>query len=282
MTTFDTVTIVGTGLIGGSIGLGIKQKKIAKQVIGVARSEASVARAIGCGVVDSATTDLEEAAQKSCLMIVCTPVSSVVQTVLASARACGPDCLITDAGSTKRRLVADIEQAIPNDGPWFVGSHPLAGDHRTGPESARADLLEGRSVVVTPTENSNAQAVAKISQFWTTLGAKVITMSPAKHDTAVARTSHAPHVIATALASATPAELLDLAGGGWRDTTRVAAGSATLWRDILLDNREETVAALEAFGAALGELKQAIASGNGDAIQQYLKEGKLRRDALGS
>lgn len=281
MSSFGTVAIVGPGLMGGSIGLALKQEKLAKEVIGVVRSDASARRATDAGVVDQATTDLAKAAAKANILVVCTPVGQVAKTILRAARDCRPGTIITDAGSTKQRIVDQVVAGLPS-GMEFVGSHPLAGDHKTGPESARADLLADRVVVVTPTKRTTQATTDRVSQFWEALGARVVTMSPAEHDAAVAVTSHTPHAVAAALAAATPADLLELTGGGWRDTTRVAAGSPTLWRDILLDNRDEVARAIEAFEGRLAALKQAVADADGAAIEQQLQEGKLRRDALGS
>ncbi len=284
MSIFGTVAIIGPGLIGGSIGLGLKQRKLAQRVIGVVRSEASASRATGCGVVDLATTDLAHGVSEADLVIVCTPVGDVGAAVAAAAVSCRPGTLLTDVGSTKARLVAEIEQEkrVQSANLRFVGSHPLAGNHRSGPESARADLLAGRTVIVTPTDKSDADALESISQFWSSLGARVVRMSPDEHDAAVALTSHVPHMVASAMAAATPEALLEFVGGGWRDTTRVAAGSATLWRDILLDNRQEVLACLTQFETQLARLRQSISDADPQAVQQVLEEGKHRRDALGS
>ncbi|TWT76873.1 prephenate dehydrogenase [Posidoniimonas polymericola] len=282
MATFGVVAIIGPGLIGGSIGLGLKARGLADRVVGVVRSDRSAERAVQAGVVDQTTQDLAAAAAEADLTIVCTPVADVpahCQQVAAAARS---GAIITDAGSTKERLVAEVDATLAGSGVKFVGSHPLAGDHKSGPESARAELLAGRVVVVTPTDQTDSQALSRVCELWTALGARVEPMSPVDHDAALARTSHAPHVIATALANATPEDLLGLTGGGWRDTTRVAAGSPTLWRDILLDNPQATLAALDAFSQQLGRLQQAIADHDRDAIYRCLEEGKLRRDALGS
>lgn len=282
MANFGVVAIVGPGLIGGSIGLALKARGLAQSVIGVVRSQDSAGRAMKAGVVDRAELDLAAAAAEADLTIVCTPVADVPGHCQQAAAAARPGSILTDAGSTKELLVAEVEKSLAGSDAHFVGSHPLAGDHKSGPESARADLLAGRVVVVTPTDRTDAHALARVAELWTALGARVEQMSPAEHDAALARTSHAPHVVATALAAATPEDLLGLTGGGWRDATRIAAGSPTLWRDILLDNPQATLAALDAFTEQLGRLQQAIADHDRDAIYRCLEEGKLRRDALGS
>ncbi|MCA9239371.1 MAG: prephenate dehydrogenase/arogenate dehydrogenase family protein [Planctomycetales bacterium] len=284
MASLGTVAIVGPGLIGGSIGLALQHRRLASRVIGVSRRQATSDRAMQSRVVTQATIDLAQGVAEADLVVVCTPVGQVSDLVLRAARACPQHCLITDAGSTKAGIIERIEESLPTGtgSARFVGSHPLAGGHCAGPEAARADLLEGQTVVVTPTENTPEEALTQAQQFWTSLGAVVTTMSPAEHDAAVAHTSHLPHVLASALAASTPEGLLGLCAGGWRDTTRVAGGSAGLWCDILLDNRECVLSALHSFDDALARLRAAIAAADRDAICRELEEGKLRRDALGS
>jgi prephenate dehydrogenase len=231
---YDSIAIIGVGLIGGSIGLAVRERKLAREVIGIGRRESSLNGARLIGAIDRGTTDLSEGVAAAELIIVCTPVDTIVENVALAAAACRPNSLITDAGSTKETIVTTIDAALSarRAGSPFVGSHPLAGDHRGGAEHARPDLFEGRTVVVTPTSATRPAAVVEITGFWQSLGARVTTMSPAEHDKALASTSHLPHLVAAALAAATPEKLLPLAASGWRDTTRVAAGDTNLWQPI--------------------------------------------------
>lgn len=279
----ERVVVVGVGLIGGSIALAARRRNLPTTVLGVTRSQAGSQRAIEAGVVEQATTDLAAAVSQADIVIACTPVAAVPSTLVAAAQICPAGALLTDAGSTKQGIVADVESQLASfpSAPSFVGSHPLAGDHRTGPESARADLLERRAVVVTPTEQTPPKALDRVSAFWESLGARVHPMTPAAHDAAVAQTSHLPHVVAAALAAATPADVLPLAASGWRDTSRVAAGSPSLWRDILMANREPVIKAVDAIDERMREFRQALASGDGDRIEQLLEQGRQRRDAVG-
>jgi prephenate dehydrogenase len=164
----------------------------------------------------------------------------------------------------------------------FVGSHPIAGSEKTGADAARANLFVRRTAVVTPTAVSDEAAVRQIERFWESLGARAVRMSPADHDAALARTSHLPHVVASALAAATPADLLPLAASGWSDTTRIAAGDEELWRQILLANRGPTLNALAEFETVIDRLKRALETSDGRLLADILAEGKRRRDALGS
>lgn len=235
-------------------------------------------------MADQVTTDLATAVSAADFVIVCTPVGTISQTLLRAAEACPAGAILTDAGSTKIEIVRDTESGLAKlaSRAKFVGSHPLAGDHRTGPESARDDLLQGKRVVVTPTDASQPESVEGVCEFWEALGAKVTRMSPAEHDTVVARSSHLPHLVAAALAAATPPEAVDLAGAGWKDTTRVAAGDAALWRDILMTNQDEVTAALGAFEQQLADYRDALARGDGAHIQQLLEQGRQKRDAVGN
>lgn len=282
---FDTIAIIGVGLIGGSIGLSVQKRKLARRVVGIVRREEMLRKVVDHDAVTEATTDVEKGVAEADLVVVCTPVDHVIPLVVRVAKACGPRTIITDAGSTKAAIVAGSEQALAAGvGAWasFVGSHPLAGSERTGVEFAKADLFENRTAVVTPTENSKAESVATVTKFWQALGAKTLHLSPEEHDKAVAATSHLPHLVASVLAAATPVEALPLTGGGWQDTTRIAAGDAHLWQQILANNRVHTLNALARFETLLLEFRQALERNDGPRIARLLAEGKRIRDALGS
>jgi prephenate dehydrogenase len=217
---------------------------------------------------------------------VCTPVDTVAERIVQAAAAAPPDCLITDAGSTKEAIVATVDSALASrrGGPRFVGSHPLAGDHRTGPQHARADLFDGRVVVVTPSPETRPAAVTEASGFWEGLGANVVTMAPAKHDAALALTSHLPHLVAIALAASTPSEFLPLTASGWRDTTRIAAADPKIWQPIFTANRERVLDALDTFRQTLEGLRDSLEQGDNETLIATLEAAakkKRDRDALG-
>jgi len=286
MAEFDTVAIVGVGLIGGSIGRALRERKLAREVVGIGRREVALESAEQHGAIDRGTTNLHEGVADAQLVVVATPVDSIVDLVSQVAGASANRSLITDAGSTKREIVERVEALLIDrrDGPRYVGSHPLAGDHRTGVEFARGDLLEGRKVVVTPTEKSHRAAVLEISGFWQSLGAEVVTMSPDEHDRALAATSHLPHLVAAALTLATPKALLPLAASGWRDTTRVAGGDPEMWRAIFASNRQEVLDALKRFERWTGEIREILALGQDERLLRILERAnwiKANRDSLG-
>jgi prephenate dehydrogenase len=213
--------------------------------------------------------------------VVCTPVASIADHVRDAASACPSGALITDAGSTKASIVRDLNGALPR-GVSFVGSHPLAGSEKNGCEHARADLFDGRVVVVTPARKTSTDDIQRTADFWSSLGAVVHVMSPAAHDRALAATSHLPHVIAAALARSTQREDLPLTAGGWRDSTRIAAGDVELWSQILLDNRENVAKALKRFEKSLAVFRSAIERGDRRRLGKLLTEARQIRDAVGS
>jgi prephenate dehydrogenase len=284
MAAYDHVTIIGVGLIGGSIGMALRARGLATEIVGVGRRETSLKTAQAVGAVDRTTTDLITGVRQADLVIVCAPVHSIAQLVSKVAESCPTDCLITDAASTKANIIAQIEQGLvpASNGPYFVGSHPLAGDHRTGPQHARGDLFEGRVAVVTPTATTPAEVIEKASQFWRHLGASVMEMSPAEHDRVVAVTSHLPHLVAFALAGSTPESAGPLAARGWYDTTRIAAADPELWEQIFASNDQALLNALDNFEAMVSSLKRAILDNDKVTLVNLLQEAKRIRDALGS
>lgn len=275
------LTIVGVGLLGGSIALAARQRRLVGRVIGYARSEQSLARAHACSLLDDGTTDLGQAVADADLVIVCTPVDIIAHTVREAAALSRPGTLFTDVGSTKAVLCRELADGLPNEA-RFVGSHPLAGSEKTGPEHACADLFENALVVVTPVEQTRPAACQRIMEFWHALGASVVPMPADEHDRALAMTSHLPHLVASVLAATLPDDWRWLTATGFRDTTRVAAGSPELWRAIFLDNRAPVLEALDHFGETLAQFRAALAAGDAAALTDLLRRGKTVRDSLTS
>ena len=278
----DHLTIVGVGLIGGSVGLAAKVRDVAGRVVGVGRSAADLARARAAGVIDSFSTDLAAGVAAADLVIVCTPVDRIAADVLAAGRAARPRAVLTDAGSTKGAIVAAVAAGLPARGPKFVGGHPLAGSEKKGADHARPDLFVGRTVVLTPTPDTAPAAALGVERFWQALGATVVRMTPADHDAALAATSHLPHAVAAGLAGATPPDWLTLAATGFRDTTRVAAGDPALWAAIFLANRDAVLAAADGFAGRMAGFRRAVAESDTNALTKWLADAKQVRDALGS
>lgn len=286
MAEYDTVAIVGVGLIGGSIGLALRDRKLARQVIGIGRRQNSLDIARHVGAIDHGVTSLAAGVGNAQMVIVATPVDTIAERCVQAAAVAPPNCLITDAGSTKQSIVAAIDAALASrrGGPRYVGSHPLAGDHRTGAEHSRADLFDGRTVVITPTDLTRPAALTEASGFWESLGANVRTMTPSEHDATLAVTSHLPHLVASALAAATPREALPLTASGWRDTTRIASGDAKLWQPIFAANREHVLAAVDMLSEKIADLREALEQGDNETLMTILEAAakkRRERDALG-
>lgn len=281
---FASLAIIGVGLIGGSVALAARKKKVARRIVGIGRNEKSLAKAQALGVVDDYSTEIATAVAQSDLIVVCTPVTQIAEHVLTAAKYASPGTFITDAGSTKAELTQHIERELTKtkSAALFVGSHPMAGSEKTGVEYARADLFSNRVVILTPTKKSKALAVTKITEFWEALGAKIHSVSPETHDALVASASHVPHVVSSALAAATPPKCLPLTAGGWLDTTRIAAGDAELWRQILSQNRSQVLKGLARFEKVLSDFRAALERGDDAKLLHLLEAGKRTRDSVGS
>jgi len=279
--TNQKVAIVGVGLIGGSIGLALRQRGLAAEVVGIGRRQSSLDKALDCGAIDRAELDLKQGVAAADVVIVASPVGAVIEHVCTALDSVGSQALVTDVGSTKATICAGIEKQAKMLSSQFVGSHPLAGDHRTGPENARADLLDRKTVVITPTSSTLVSAVNQTESFWQSLDARVVRMSPNEHDQALAATSHLPHLVASALAAATPDEWLSLAATGWADTTRVAAADPELWTQIFTQNKTALLDSLDRLVDQIDQLRAGISAENWSQIQDTLKKAKQTRDTLG-
>lgn len=278
---WPTVAIVGVGLIGGSIGLALQSRRLAGRVIGVGRSAASLATARTAKVVTETSLDLEAAAAEADLVVVATDVGTIASLLDRVDEAVRPGTLITDAGSTKASIVAAWEKRRRSRRGRFVGGHPIAGSHKSGPAAADATLFEGRVTVVTPARGTPAADAEAIGGFWAAVGSTVFMMDPKEHDKILAATSHAPHLLAAAIALATPAAARQFAAGGWRDTTRIAAGDPELWADILLDNAAQVAKALARIATGAEKMLAAIESGDRRRLMTLLARAKEERDAVG-
>jgi prephenate dehydrogenase len=277
----QTLAVVGVGLIGGSIGLAARRRGLARHVLGVGRRPDVLEQARALGAIDEACLDMAAAVRRADVAVFCTPVDRIAEQVLAAAPGCAGGTLLTDAGSTKAAIVAAVEGRLP-PGVAFVGSHPLAGSEKRGPEFADANLFEGRVTVVTPTPRTARADLERTTRFWQALGSRVRVLSPQEHDLALAHTSHLPHLVASALAGQLPPGLFDLTATGFRDMTRVAAGDPSIWTAIFLHNRAAVIEALGELQDRLVQFKMALLAGDRAALDALLTQGKKVRDALGS
>lgn len=280
---FSKITLIGVGLLGGSLGLAIKRHRIAPRVEGFVRRKQTIAECKKIKAVDHATLDLQSAVADADLIVLCTPLAQMRSIVKEMLPALKRGAIVTDVGSVKASVVKDLETLLAKAGAHFIGSHPMAGAEKTGVSAARADLFECALCVVTPTAKSNRAALAKVERFWKAVGGRLLRLSPQQHDALVSRASHLPHVVAATLA----AQVLDprhhksqaaLCANGFRDTTRIASGSPEMWRDIALTNGKNISDALRGFIRELQRVQTVLQNGDGKKIQAFFEAAKTRRD----
>ncbi|QDV47972.1 prephenate dehydrogenase [Stieleria neptunia] len=271
------VSILGVGLLGGSVGMALRRRGI--HVVGYSRRESSCRAAIEAGAVDEGFTEIATACRGSDVVVVASPVDKIVELAVAADHVLDDDALITDVGSTKAQIVAEIAAQSPSLARKFVAAHPIAGSEKTGVENATATLLEGKLVIMTPADQTPAAAVDRAAAFWLQTGGEILSMSPEQHDQRLAAVSHVPHLVSSLLASLVDDACLPLVGSGWRDMTRVAAGDPTMWTAICVHNREAILNQLDHFSEALGSLRALLAGGDTAALKSWLDEAKARKEA---
>ncbi|MDY7011281.1 MAG: prephenate dehydrogenase/arogenate dehydrogenase family protein [Planctomycetota bacterium] len=276
---FKKVTVVGVGLLGGSIGLSVKAADERIGVVGVGRRSSSLDRALDAGAIDEATLSTSDGVAGADMIVLATPLGAYEKHLLAMRDALSSGAVVTDVGSTKSVAVRLAEGILGKGGP-FVGSHPMAGSERRGVQFAKADLFAGATCIVTPTARTRPAATRKALQFWKMLGGLTVRMSPASHDRAVARVSHLPHVLAALIVAGQKVGDLTLAGRGFLDTTRIASADPEMWRDIILTNRKPLLNAIDAADEQLIRLRDLIDLGDAAGIRRYLTSAKKRRDKL--
>lgn len=280
---WQKVTLVGVGLLGGSLGLALKQRRLAERVHGYVRRAESVQECRKLGVVDVATQNLAEAVDDADIVVLCTPLAQMRDLAQKMAPALKASTLVTDVGSVKASVVQQVEPLITAMGAQFIGSHPMAGSEKMGAAAARPDLFVDAACVITPNAAAKADGVKALEGLWSSVGARVITLSPEAHDEFVSRSSHLPHVVAAELANyvlspAHPRDQALLCANGFRDTTRIASGSPEMWRDIAMANRKNLARVLGVFIEDLQELQLALERADGKAIGEFFETAKHRRD----
>ena len=274
---FKKITIIGLGLIGGSIGLALKRAGSTAQLIGSARSQKTLDVALERNLVERVEIDIVKSVEDADLVILATPLSSFKKIILEVSHNLKPGCIVTDTGSSKLKVIEELSNVIPM-GVSFIPGHPIAGTELSGPEAGFAELFDDRWCVLTPTEDTNKDALNSIRLLWEEMGSKVEIMNPEHHDRVLAITSHIPHLIAynivgTAndLANVTNKEVVKYSAGGFRDFTRIAASDPKMWRDIFLYNDEAVLEMLSFFSKDLMKLKKAIEEKDSDLLQTFFE-----------
>lgn len=281
---WNKVSIVGVGLLGGSLGQALRRRKLAREVVGCVRRKSSLAECRRARAVDVATLDFAAGVADADLVVLCTPIAQMAPLFKQLLPHLKRGAIVTDVGSVKGSVVRELETVAAKAGVHFVGSHPMAGSEKMGVSAAQPSLYEGAVCAVTPTRKSNRRAVQAVVCLWQSVGARVLKLAPGIHDRLVARSSHLPHLLAAQLVSHVlggkpSAAQATLCASGFRDTTRIASGSPEMWRDIAVANRGNLAKDLDRFISGLRALQKLVRQGDVEALAAFFEQARQRRDA---
>jgi prephenate dehydrogenase len=281
---WQKVALIGVGLLGGSLGMALRDRSLAKQVHGYVRNPAHIPKCVRAKAVDEASTDLRSCVTGADLVVLCTPLAQMRSLSADFLDFVSPGCLVTDVGSVKGEVVRDLEPLFASKSAFFVGSHPMAGSEKAGVEAARPDLFEKAVCVVTPSLRTSTAMVEKTEELWRAVGARILRLSPEVHDELVARSSHLPHVLAANLARYVlgperPPAQAAVCATGFRDTTRIASGSPEMWRDIVIMNKAPLKEAIREMTTYLKDFEALLDQGDPHALQDFYANAKRLRDA---
>jgi prephenate dehydrogenase len=282
-TMIEQITILGPGLLGASLAMAVKENRLATRVVTWSRRPETRAKCSQQSWCDAVFESPEEAVAGSEFIVICTPVETIAPLLTRIAHTLAEGALVTDVGSTKSFICRAARSALAPTTAAFIGSHPMAGSEHAGMEHARADLFASAACILTPLKDAPPAAIAQLRAFWEALGMSLSTASPEEHDEIVAHISHLPHLLASTLCSHLAGKdpvWQNLAGGGLRDTTRVASGDPSLWKQILQQNSDEVLRAINGFEEELHQLKSALLNKDSLAITSILERGKNYRDRL--
>ena len=271
---FSKIAIIGTGLLGASIGLAVRRRVPKCRIVGIGRRLETLEIAQRIGAVDTVSLSIAAGVKGCELVIVCTPVGRIADQVLETAHAADNSPIITDVGSTKQAICEMLESQLPlPNGCRFLGSHPFAGSEKTGPEAASETLFDDRVVVLTPTVSTDAETLDTLQNFWQMLGANVVCMSPDEHDRTLALTSHLPHALSVILATVCDRQTYgEFCGTGYESMTRLAEGSPEIWIDILMSNRTALCQTIDIFVKSCDQLRAALEKNDAEAVLRFLKK----------
>ncbi len=280
---YGTVTIVGVGLIGASLGLALKQAGVVNKVLGVGRSTENLNQALQMGAIDG-IVDLVQAAKQSDVIVLCVPVAQMRTAFEIIEPHLEPKTMLTDAGSTKGDVILAAKEVLGKKACQFVPAHPIAGGAQHGASAAKADLFQGKQTILCPLQENSPQDIDLIEGFWQSVGAVVKKISCVQHDAIYAAVSHLPHILAYALMvsvinSEDADQKLDHVGVGFKDFTRIAASSPEMWRDVCLGNRTSILKELDQYLAIVGHMRKLIAENDGAGLEKlFNKASKARQD----
>jgi len=284
---FERVAIVGVGLIGSSLARVIRRDRLARTVVGCARSESTRAKVMELGIADAVEADPGRAAAGADLVVIATPLSTYAALGAAIGPHLKPGAILTDVGSTKTSVIRDLKPHLPAEA-HLVPGHPVAGTEHSGPEAGFAELFRGRWCILTPEAGTDRAAVDRVAALWRAAGMHIELMDPAHHDMVLAITSHVPHLVAytivgtaTDLESHIKSEVIKFAAGGFRDFTRIAASDPVMWRDVFMNNREAVLEMLGRLSEDIASMQKAIRWGDGQALEDLFTRARaIRRSIL--
>jgi len=283
----NKLCVIGTGLIGGSLCLALKEASACKKIIGAGRSEETLQKAKQLNIIDAYETDISNAVKDADIVFVSVPLGAmetVFEKIAAGLSQAGNQkAIITDAGSSKQQVQQLAEKVFAGASNRFVAGHPIAGTENSGPDAAFADLYKNRRVILTPTDNTDDEAIKQVTELWQTVGATVETMDAAHHDKVLAATSHLPHLLAFGLVHCLEnmddiEDVFRFAAGGFRDFSRIASSDPTMWRDICLNNKQPILAMMQRYKDELDMLYNALESGDGEKLMEVFEHAKQTRD----
>jgi len=284
---FKKVCIIGCGLIGSSIARAIKKKKLSNQIVSSNRSEITNKRVIKLNIVDDSSADIKKMVRESDLVIIATPLSSYKDVIFKIKNSLKNGAILTDVGSVKKKVISLIEKNIPKNISW-ISSHPIAGTEESGPDSGFADLFKNRWCILTPSNQAKDKDIKLLELFWKKIGSRVDIMDAKQHDYILSITSHIPHLIAYNIVHTTlnvkkkkNRDIIKYSAGGLRDFTRIAASNPIMWRDIFIQNRENTSKMIDKFIENLKDLKKAIKNKNEKKLEKiFTKTKKIRKEII--
>jgi prephenate dehydrogenase len=276
MALFNRITIIGVGLIGGSLAKALKKRHLCKKVIGHFRNKAKLQKALRAKIVDEGYLSLDQAILNSDLVVLALPINHIVSFMRKIQRIKNKRILTIDVGSTKSQVTAMADKLNLD----FVGTHPLAGSEKKGSDFSSGDLFVGSKVIITPTKNTSKKSLAKINRFWKKLGAQTITLSPEQHDKILAFISHLPHLNAFCLMNSIPSAHLKFSATGLKDSTRIALSDAEVWTDIMLSNKKALLTSINSFEDKLKKIKKAIQKNKRSELLDFITASKEKRERI--
>ena len=278
----NKITIVGVGLIGGSLAKALKEKNLAKTVFGYGRDRSRLEEAKKSNIIDDYSTQIEEAINHADIIVIATPVGTFRNIFNEVKPLIANDVIISDVGSTKTNIVDIAKEILGDKSQCFVPAHPIAGKEKSGFEASDGNLYIGKKVIITPIEDNSSESIQVIESMWKNVGAEVDFMSPQSHDDLLGMTSHLPHMLAFSLVNylvdQNPSASI-YAGGGFKDFSRIASGDAVMWRDICLQNKDKIITHLRGYQSTVEELIDAIDQEERDKLELLFATAKKTRDS---